>query len=141
MWRRVRSRWVAANERKPTRNAHVAKEPDLSCELALLRVHSRLRTAFYRPVTTQLPTAIGCSVGAGLFRSAVDVSNAGLGLVHRDLDVFLDDLPAVGGAGKRIDRDGVEIARTDQVAQTLWGFEFVLSVLIDGLAHAVQILL
>ena len=47
--------------------------------------------------------------------------------------------PGGRGVGKRVYGDRVEIARGNQICQMQWGRALVLTVLIDGRAHMVEI--
>lgn len=55
------------------------------------------------------------------------------------LQVFPHFNPGVGGIGKRVFGDRVQITCGDQICKVLWRYFLVLGVLVDGGAHVVKI--
>ena len=87
-----------------------------------------------------LPGVVGGAVGGGLLGAAVDVVDAGFGLVEVHHGVCLDGHPGVGAVGHGVDGHGLEVAGLDEVVEGFGGLGFVYGVGVDGLAHDVEIL-
>lgn len=69
----------------------------------------------------------------------MDVGETGLSFVDALQCIFPHFDPGCSGIGKRIFGNCVEIARGNKICQMLWGCAPILSVLIDGRTHVVEI--
>jgi hypothetical protein len=96
--------------------------------------HRELRTE-----NEQLPGVVGGAVDGGLLRAAVDVVDAGFGLIEAHEGVGLDGRPGVGAMGEGVDWHEFYVAGLDEVVEGLGGFLLVDGVGVDGSAQGVEI--
>jgi len=87
----------------------------------------------------ELPGVVGGSVDGGLLGAAVDVVDAGCGLVEAHEGVGLDGHPGVGAVSEGVDGHHLDVAGLDEVVERLGGFLLVDGVGVDGLAHDVEV--
>src|SRR5580698_8308529 len=113
------------------------------------RARMRVRGRFGRPFSRflfpcylailLLPGSVGGAVDGSLLGAAVDVVDAGFGLVEAHEGVLLGGNPGVGTGGEGIDGHHFNITRLDEVIEGLGGFLLVDGVGVDGLAEDVKV--
>ena len=85
------------------------------------------------------PGGVGGAIDAGLLGAAVDVVDAGFGLIEGRQGVLLGGHPGVGAVGKGVGGHDFDVAGLDEVVEGLGGLLFVDGVGVDGLAHDVEV--
>ena len=73
--------------------------------------------------------------------AAVDIIDAGLGLVNCRHGVVLTRDPRVAAFGKRVDGHGLKVACLNQIVERLRSLLFIYCVGIDSGAHGVEVFL
>src|ERR1700679_298728 len=91
-------------------------------------------------LSISLPGGVGGSVGSSELGAAVDVVDAGFGLIEGLKGVVLGSHPGVGALGERVFWKDFEVASLDEVVEGLGGLLLVDGVGVDGLAHDVEVL-
>ncbi len=86
-----------------------------------------------------LPSAVRGTVGGGELGAAMDVVDAGFGLIEAHQGVLLDGKPGVGAAGEWIDGHGFDVAGLNEVVEGLRGLLLVDGVGVNRLAEDVEV--
>ena len=96
--------------------------------------------AQYPKLIAWLPGGVGGAVDGGLLGAAVDVVDAGFGLVEAHQGILLGGHPGVGATGEGVSGHYFDVAGLNEVVEGLGGLLLVDGVGVDGLTHDVQVL-